>query len=71
MADIAAELQGDVLERFLRYIRIDTTSDQDSEAYPSTAKQRDLGELLERELRELGLEDVELTEHGYVFATLP
>ena len=71
MADLAAQLQEDVLERFLRYVRIDTTSDQDSETYPSTAKQRDLGAVLERELREIGLEDVELTEHGYVFATLP
>ena len=71
MADLRAELQEDVLERFLRYVRIDTTSDQDSETYPSTAKQRELGELLERELRELGLEDAELTEHGYVFATVP
>jgi len=71
LPDVAAELRDDVLERFLRYVRIDTTSDQDSETYPSTAKQRDLGELLARELRELGLEDAELTEHGYVFATLP
>jgi tripeptide aminopeptidase len=71
LAELAAELQEDVLERFLRYVRIDTTSDQDSETYPSTARQRDLGEVLERELRESGLEDVELTEHGYVFATLP
>ena len=71
MAELAAELQDDVLERFLRYVRIDTTSDSDSETYPSTAKQRDLGELLARELRELGLEDVEFTEHGYVFATVP
>jgi tripeptide aminopeptidase len=71
LADLPAQLQEDVLERFLRYVRIDTTSDQDSESYPSTAKQRDLGEVLERELREIGLEDVELTEHGYVFATLP
>jgi tripeptide aminopeptidase len=71
LADLAAQLQEDVLERFLRYVRIDTTSDQDSETYPSTAKQRDLGEVLERELREIGLEDVELHEHGYVFATLP
>src|SRR5207244_8380264 len=68
---LAAELADDVLERFLRYVRIDTQSDDDSESYPSTAKQRDLGAVLERELRELGLEDVELTEHGYVFATLP
>jgi tripeptide aminopeptidase len=71
LADIAAELQRDVLERFLRYVRIDTTSDQDSTTYPSTAKQRDLGEVLEGELRELGLDDVELTQHGYVFATVP
>jgi tripeptide aminopeptidase len=71
LADLAGQLQEDVLERFLRYVRIDTTSDQDSETYPSTAKQRDLGEVLERELREIGLEDVELTEHGYVFASLP
>jgi tripeptide aminopeptidase len=71
LADLAAELRDDVLDRFLRYVRIDTTSDQDSDTYPSTAKQRDLGQLLERELRELGLDDVELTEYGYVFATLP
>jgi len=71
LADIAFELQRDVLERFLRYVRIDTTSDQDSTTYPSTAKQRDLGEVLEGELRELGLDDVELTQHGYVFATVP
>lgn len=71
MPDVAAELQDDVLERFLRYVRIDTTSDQDSESYPSTSKQRDLGAVLERELRDLGLDDVELTQHGYVFATVP
>jgi tripeptide aminopeptidase len=70
LAELAAELRGDVLDRFLRYVRIDTTSDSDSETYPSTAKQRDLGELLARELRELGLDEVEFTEHGYVFATV-
>jgi tripeptide aminopeptidase len=68
---LAEELAEDVLGRFLRYVRIDTQSDDDSQTYPSTAKQRDLGELLERELRDLDLDDVELTEHGYVFATLP
>ncbi|MFL6011941.1 MAG: peptidase T [Gaiellaceae bacterium] len=71
MADLPGELQEDVLERFLRYVRIDTTSDQDSDTYPSTAKQRELGRLLERELRDLGLDDVELTQHGYVFASMP
>ena len=68
---LAAELADEVLERFLRYVRIDTQSDGDSDSYPSTAKQRDLGEVLQRELRGLGLEDAELTGHGYVFATLP
>jgi tripeptide aminopeptidase len=68
---IAAEVADDVLERFLRYVQVDTQSDEDSEAYPSTAKQLELGKLLADELREIGLEDVELTEHGYVFATLP
>ncbi|MFY9577682.1 MAG: peptidase T [Gaiellaceae bacterium] len=68
---LAAELADDVLDRFLRYVRIDTQSDAESETYPSTAKQRDLGELLARELRELGIDDAALDEHGYVFATLP
>jgi len=68
---IAAVVADDVLERFLRYVQVDTQSDDDSETYPSTAKQLDLGKLLADELREIGLEDVELTEHGYVFATLP
>jgi tripeptide aminopeptidase len=68
---LAAELADDVLDRFLRYVRIDTQSDDDSTTYPSTAKQRDLGEILARELRELGLEDARIDEHGYVFATLP
>jgi tripeptide aminopeptidase len=68
---LAAELADDVLDRFLRYVRIDTQSDDDSKTYPSTPKQRELGELLARELRELGLEDAHIDEHGYVFATLP
>ena len=68
---LAAELADDVLDRFLRYVRIDTQSDDDSTTYPSTPKQRDLGELLARELRELGLDDAAIDEHGYVFATLP
>ena len=70
-SDLAAELQGDALERFLRYVRFDTQSARESSTYPSTAKQLDLSRLLLAELRELGLEDAELTEHGYVFATLP
>jgi tripeptide aminopeptidase len=60
-----------VLDRFLRYVRIDTQADHLSATYPSTAKQLDLCRLLFEELRQIGLVDVELTEHGYVFATLP
>ena len=68
---LADALQADALERFVRYVRIDTQSDRHLISYPSTAKQLDLSRLLADELRGLGLEDVELTDHGYVFATLP
>jgi tripeptide aminopeptidase len=61
----------DLLDRFLRYVRLDTRSDPASSTCPSTPGQWDLLRLLERELRELGLADVVLTEHGYVLATLP
>jgi tripeptide aminopeptidase len=68
---LAAELAEDALERFLRYVRIDTQSAYGSQTYPSTSKQLDLSRLLVEELQAAGLEDVTLTEHGYVFATLP
>jgi len=61
----------DLLDRFLRYVRIDTRSDDRSATTPSTPGQWDLLRLLEQELRGLGLVGVELTEHGYVLATLP
>jgi tripeptide aminopeptidase len=64
-------MMSDVVERFLRYVRVDTQSDLDSKTFPSTAKQFDLARLLEKELRELGLEDVSVDENGYVMATLP
>ncbi len=60
-----------VLDRFLRYVRVDTQSDPRSPTQPSTEKQRVLGELLTQELLGLGLEDAELDAHGYVYATLP
>ncbi len=60
-----------MVERFLKYVQIDTQSDENSTSYPSTKKQLVLSELLVKELKELGLSEVELTEHGYVFATLP
>ncbi len=59
------------LERFLRYVRIDTQSKDDSDTYPSTAKQFDLLNLLARELGELGIRDARVDAHGYVMATIP
>ncbi|MGA1822230.1 MAG: tripeptide aminopeptidase PepT [Thermoplasmatota archaeon] len=62
----------DVLNRFLRYVRIDTQSKEGVEdSYPSTEKQKDLLGLLVEELKALGLEDAEMDEYGYVMATLP
>ena len=68
---LAQELAADVLARFLRYVCIDTQAAEESPTYPSTERQLELSRLLVEEFRGLGLEDAELTEHGYVFATLP
>lgn len=59
------------VERFLDYVTVDTQSRERSETYPSTEKQLVLLRQLERELSELGLEEVHLDEHGYVTATIP
>ena len=59
------------VERFLRYVKLDTQSTETSETYPSTAKQLDLLRHLVEELRALGLADAEMDEHGYVMATIP
>src|SRR6195256_1345182 len=68
---LAAQLAEDAAERFMRYVQIDTQSDEDSETYPSTAKQLDLLRLLVDELKAAGLPDVAIDGHGYVTATLP
>jgi tripeptide aminopeptidase len=64
-------MKKEVLERFLRYIKIDTQSDDGSETYPSTKKQFELAKILEKELMEIGLKDISLDEHCYLMATLP
>ncbi|MGI8422349.1 MAG: peptidase T [Gaiellaceae bacterium] len=61
----------DALERFLRYVRIDTQSAEDSETFPSTAKQLDLSRLLVEELQALGIDDARLDANGYVLASIP
>ncbi len=60
-----------VVRRFCRYVQIDTTSDPDSDTFPSTDRQKDLGRVLVDDLREVGALDAEMDAHGYVFATLP
>lgn len=60
-----------VIEKFLRYVKIDTQS-QESDCVPSTDKQRDLARLLVKELHEMGASDVRFDEeHCYVYATIP
>ncbi len=66
-----AEVKDRVLERFVRYVKIDTQSDEASTSYPSTAKQLDLLRALVDELGEIGLADVAIDEWGYVTATIP
>ncbi len=68
---LAEELAGDVLERFLRYVRVDTQGAYRVAERPSTQKQLDLSRLLVEELREIGLDDAELNAGHSVFATLP
>src|SRR5712691_6776612 len=60
-----------VLERFLRYVKYDTQSDENSRTYPSTSKQLVLLRDLAEELRSLGLRDAIMDTHGYVTATVP
>jgi tripeptide aminopeptidase len=59
------------LDRFLSYVKYDTQSSDNTNAYPSTLKQLELSKRLLKELKELGLTDAVLNEHGYVLATLP
>ncbi len=58
------------MERFIKYIGIDTKSNENSNTCPSTKGQLELGKILVEELKELGLEDVKQDEHGYIYATL-
>ncbi|MGE5679426.1 MAG: peptidase T [Bacillota bacterium] len=59
------------VDRFLRYVKYDTQSDEDSNTFPSSAKQLVLLKDLAKELKELGLSDAHVDEYGYVIATLP
>ena len=71
MSDTSLSFTHSVLERFLRYVVIDTQSDPTSPTCPSTLKQKNLGRLLAAELQAMGLADAHLDDHGYVYATIP
>lgn len=58
-------------ERFLHYVQIDTQSDPDNTAFPSSDKQKDLSHILMTELQQMGLLDAHTDEYGYVYATVP
>jgi tripeptide aminopeptidase len=60
-----------VVKRFLKYVSVDTRSRDDADAIPSTQKQFDLARLIEAEMKELGLENVKLDEHCYVYGYVP
>src|SRR5438128_2678343 len=60
-----------LLERFCRYVRIDTQADEQAATYPSSVGQLELGKMLVQELRQMGLRDAAADEHGIVMATIP
>ncbi|SDW90239.1 tripeptide aminopeptidase [Lutibacter oricola] len=60
-----------IIDRFVKYITVDTQSDPENPAFPSTEKQWDLAKILVEELKEIGMEDVTLDDNCYVMATLP
>lgn len=64
-------MESSVVSRFLEYINIDTQSKDEMDEIPSTGKQKHLAELLEKQLKALGAQDVRMDEHAYVYATIP
>jgi len=60
-----------IIDRFIKYVTIDTQSDPENPAFPSTEKQWKLANLLEKELKQIGMADVTIDENSYVMATLP
>ena len=61
----------EVVKKILRYVAIDTESKEEQEQIPSTEKQRNLANLLAQELKEMGAENVRVSENSYVYATIP
>jgi tripeptide aminopeptidase len=63
--------KSELAARFMRYVQIDTQSDPNSDAHPTTEKQKDLSKILHQELLEIGLTNAVVDEYGYVYATVP
>ena len=61
----------DIVERFLRYVKTDTQSEDEQEQFPSTEKQKNLAVILKGELEKMGASDVRMDEYGYVYARIP
>jgi len=60
-----------LIERFIKYVKIDSQSDPNSETTPSTSKQWDIAHELVKDLKEMGMQEVEIDKNGYIFASLP
>jgi tripeptide aminopeptidase len=69
--EMPSEYDFTVMERFMRYVQIDTQSDPNSHSHPSTEKQKTLSNTLAAELRFIGVQDAHADEYGYVYATIP
>ena len=61
----------ELLDRFIRYVKIYTTSDPGSQTVPTTARQLDLAKVLCEDLKEIGIEDARISETGYVYGSIP
>ncbi len=68
---MSLKIEHTVLDRFLRYVKIDTQSDPESKTIPSTEKQKNLAKILVKELRAIGITDAKLNKYGYVYGTIP
>ncbi len=68
---MSLKIEHTVLERFLRYVKIDTQSDPTSKTIPSTEKQKKLGKILVKELKAIGIADAKLDKYGQVIGTIP
>jgi tripeptide aminopeptidase len=64
-------MKNEIIERFTKYVQVDTQSDPNSDTCPSTPGQWTLAKMLVEELKEIGMEEVTVDENGYVMATLP